>query len=56
MEQIKKIKEALEDRRLDKVSEATGVAYNTVRQIKNDPHANPTKATIERLASYLGVA
>lgn len=55
MGKLEKIKEALDDRRLDKVSEASGVSYNTVRAIRRGGDINPTQRTLDRLADYLGV-
>ncbi len=47
------IQEALQDRRLDKVSEATGVHYNTIRAIRDNPNSNPTWRVLKALSDYL---
>ena len=50
---LEDIRAALKDRRVDLVAEATGVHYNTVRQIRDNPDANPTWRTMEALSLYL---
>jgi len=47
------IQEALKDRRTDKLSEATGLHYNTVREIRDNPRANPTWRVLKALNDYL---
>ena len=44
---------ALQDRRIDKVAEATGIHYNTVRRVARGEARNPTWDTIRRLSDYL---
>lgn len=49
---LEQIQAALSDRRIDKVSEATGVPYNTVRHVRDSPTANPTWKTMRALSEY----
>jgi len=48
-----KIKELLKDRRLQVVAQATGLHYNTLLEIRDDPTANPSYRTILALSNYL---
>jgi hypothetical protein len=50
---LDQIREALRDRRLAKVAEATGLHYNTIREIRDNPDANPTYKVIRALSDYL---
>jgi vacuolar-type H+-ATPase subunit D/Vma8 len=50
---LEEIRKALQDRRLDKVSTATGLHYNTVRDIRDNSEANPTYFTLKSLSDYL---
>jgi hypothetical protein len=36
-----------------KVAEATGVHYNTIRKVRDDPNANPTHKVLQALSNYL---
>lgn len=47
------VRAALMDRRLDAVAKATGLHYNTVKSIRDNPDANPTRKVIEALSAYL---
>ena len=47
------IRGALADRRLDKVSEATGLHPNTIAAIRDGKQANPKLHTLNTLALYL---
>ena len=47
------IQAALKDRRTDKVAEATKLHYNTVREIRDKPDANPTWRVLKALSDYL---
>jgi hypothetical protein len=47
------IRERLKDRRLPVVSEATGVHWNTIRAIRDNPDANPTYQVMVKLSDYL---
>ena len=50
---LEEIKDALRDRRLDIVSEKTGIHRATISRIRNDENANPTYAVIKTLSDYL---
>lgn len=50
---LEQISRRLKDRRTDKVAEATGIHYNTVRDIRDNPHANPTWRVLSALSDYL---
>jgi hypothetical protein len=50
---LEQIQQALSDRMPAKVSEATGVHYNTIRQVRDNPEANPTYKVIKALSDYL---
>lgn len=52
-EQLARVREALADRNLAKVAEATGLHENTVRSIAKGRGDLPTIATIEKLGDYL---
>lgn len=51
---IDKIRALLADRRLDIVSEATGVHRNTLARIRSGENENPHYDTIAKLSAYLG--
>jgi hypothetical protein len=50
---LERISEGLKDRRLTVVSEATGVHWNTIRTIRDNPKANPTYQVLVKLSDYL---
>ena len=50
---IPEIRERLQDRRLEMVSEATGLHYNTVLYIKTGTAKGANIRTIEKLSAYL---
>ena len=50
---LDEIRERLMDRRLPVVSEATGVHFNTIRNIRDNPWANPTYQVMVKLSDYL---
>jgi len=50
---LEEIKKRLEDRRLNMVAEATGLHYNTVRNIAAGENTNPTYEVIKALSDYL---
>jgi hypothetical protein len=50
---LETIRSALQDRRLDKVSEATGLHRNTVMLVRDQPHRNPSWQTLKALSDYL---
>ena len=47
------IRELLDDRKLDIVSEKTGLHRNTLAAIRDGRNDNPTLKTIEALSDYL---
>lgn len=50
---IPEIRERLQDRRLDVVSVATGLHYNTVLYMKTGSAKGANITTIEKLSAYL---
>lgn len=50
---LDKIMSALKDRRLDVVSDATGVHRNTLSAIRSGTVKNPSYATVKALSDYL---
>ena len=52
-EQVARIRKALEDRRVGKVAEATGLHRNTVRNIMRGKGGAPSMETLDRLGKYL---
>lgn len=50
---IEAIQAALQDRRIDKVARATGLHYNTVRDIRDSTRANPTLRVMTALSNYI---
>ncbi len=52
MMDLEQIRNALSDRMPAKVSEATGVHYNTIRQVRDNPNANPTHKVLLALSNY----
>ena len=50
---LDEIRAMLADRRLSLVAEATGLHYNTIRIIRDDPNANPTYKAVKALSDYL---
>jgi pyruvate dehydrogenase complex dehydrogenase (E1) component len=50
---LEQIRQALSDRMPIKVSEATGLHYNTIRQVRDNPDANPTHKVLQALSDYL---
>lgn len=53
MMSLKAIRNALIDRRINLVSKATNLHYNTIREVRDNPEANPTYSTIKALSDYL---
>ena len=47
------IRQRLQDRRIDAVAQATGLHYNTIRDIRDNENANPTWRVIKALSDYL---
>lgn len=50
---LEEIKKALQDRRPGVVAEATGLHYNTVRDVRDNPETNPTYKVLLALSDYL---
>ena len=50
---LEQIRDALSDRMPIKVAEATGVHYNTIRQVRDNPNANPTHKVLLALSNYV---
>lgn len=50
---LDEIRALLADRRLSLVAEATGLHYNTILAIRDDPNANPTYKAVKALSDYL---
>lgn len=50
---LDQIRKALQDRRLAKVAESTGLHYNTIRAVRDNPDANPTYKVLKALSDYL---
>ena len=53
MMNIEQIRAGLADRMPGKVAEATGLHYNTIRQVRDNPDANPTHKVLQALSDYL---
>ena len=50
---LEEIKEALADKRLYKVAEATGLSYPTLKKMADGEQANYTLATIYAVSAYI---
>lgn len=50
---LEQIRQALSDRMPGKVAEATGLHYNTIREVRDNPQANPTYKVLLALSDYL---
>ncbi len=50
---LEQIREALRDRMPARVAEATGLHYNTIREVRDNPEANPTYKVLKALSDYL---
>ena len=50
---LDQIRAALRDRRPGAVAAATGLHYNTVRDVRDNPEANPTYKVLAALDAYL---
>lgn len=50
---LPQIRAQLKDRSPHKVAKATGLHYNTVRDIRDREDANPTYRAVEALTKYL---
>ena len=50
---IEAIRTQLQDLRPARVAEATGLHANTVRDIRDNPNANPTYRALKALSNYM---
>lgn len=50
---LKDVAMRLQDRRVVKVAEATGLAYDTVRRVKNGDTKSVSYDTVKKLSDYL---
>lgn len=50
---LEAIRRALQDRSPSKVADATGLHFNTVRNIRDNPDANPGYRVLKLLSDYL---
>lgn len=50
---VKEISERLQDRRLDKVAEATGLHRNTIMKYRDGEVEQPYLDTVQKLSDYL---
>ena len=50
---LEQIRTALQDRMASKVARATGLHYNTIRDIRSNPRANPSYTSLKALSDYL---
>lgn len=50
---IDDIRQQLKDLRPKRVAEATGLHANSIRDIRDNPEANPTYRTLKALSEYL---
>lgn len=53
MMKLDDIKKALKDRRVSVVAKATGIHFNTIRDIRDKDSANPTYNIVTKLSDYL---
>jgi hypothetical protein len=53
MMQLETIRKQLQDLRPARVAEATGLHFNTIREIRDNPNANPTYRALKSLSDYL---
>ena len=51
---LQQIADALKDRRLSVVSEATGLTRETLRRVRDGRAERPEHETVRRLTEYLG--
>jgi len=50
---IEEIRDKLELLRLERVAQATGVHYNTLRNMRDNSDANPTRKNMDIIERYL---
>lgn len=51
---LDQVQEALKDRRIKMVSEATGLHPNTLAKLRDGRNTNPTYEVMVKLSEYLG--
>ena len=56
MQDVEKIRAALQDRVIASVVEATGINRNTIAEIKNGQKTTARKSTVKLLSDYLGLS
>ena len=49
---LSELRAGLSDRNLKTVAARTGLHYNTLLEIRNNPEANPTNKTMAKLSAY----
>ena len=50
---LEQVRLALEDRRIVLVSRATGLHYNTIKDVRDGISLNPRHKTVQKLSAYL---
>ena len=50
---LEAIREALQDRRLLMLADATGVHYNTIKNVRDNQYGNPSYKVMKALSDYL---
>lgn len=50
---LEQIRTLLKDRRVSIIAKETGIHFNTIRDIRDNEHANPTYRVITKLSEYL---
>jgi len=53
MMKLEDIRGLLKDRRVSIIAEATGIHFNTIREIRDNENANPTYRVMTKLTDYL---
>ena len=53
MMKLEDIRGLLQDRRVSIVAKATGIHFNTIREIRDNENANPTYKVMTKLTDYL---
>ena len=50
---IEEIRARLKDRKIRHIARAAGLHENTIRDVRDNPSANPTQRTLKALSDYL---
>ena len=53
---IQQIRDALRDRRISMVAAATGLHYNTIKNVRDNVNSNPSYKVLKKLTDYLSEA